>query len=301
MKSPFFSIIIPTYNRAHLIGKTVEAILRQTFSDFELIIVDDGSTDGTCKVIRNIKDRRLLYFSISNGERGRARNYGVSLATGEYINFFDSDDEFLVSLNLLYTYLNEQELPPVVYGGLEIENVGTGVVYAPKKPYKSFTKNLLFDNFLACGSVFLKREIAIKFPFEEDRRLSSAEDWELWLRIHSRYDFAELNTPVFKIIEHKGRSLSGISSSKVEQRDNLFANLVRSNPFFIKKYGVSATNLFIADRYTFIALSHAVAGDKGSSFHYLLKSLKLSRSVIKRKRFWAVAKKLLFNYNKELK
>ena len=74
--SPLFSIVIPTYNRAHLIGKTIESVLRQEFTDFEILIVDDGSKDNTEEVASTFTDKRIRYLKKQNAERGAARNYG---------------------------------------------------------------------------------------------------------------------------------------------------------------------------------------------------------------------------------
>ncbi|HLF46080.1 MAG TPA: glycosyltransferase family 2 protein, partial [Chitinophagaceae bacterium] len=93
----FFSVIIPTYNRAHLIKETIDSVLRQTHPHFEIIIVDDGSTDDTKQVIENHfgKDARVIYFYKQNEERGAARNFGLKQAKGDYAVFLDSDDLML--------------------------------------------------------------------------------------------------------------------------------------------------------------------------------------------------------------
>ena len=88
----FFSIVIPTYNRASLITRTVISLLEQEYQNFEVIIVDDGSTDDTEAVVKNIDTLKVSYHKIKNSERGCARNFGAKLAKGDYINFFDSDD-----------------------------------------------------------------------------------------------------------------------------------------------------------------------------------------------------------------
>src|SRR6187431_742724 len=90
----FFSVIIPTYNRAHFILEAVDSILAQNYSSFEAIIVDDGSTDNTRSVIENkyARDTRVRYFQKKNEERGAARNFGLKEAKGNYAVFFDSDD-----------------------------------------------------------------------------------------------------------------------------------------------------------------------------------------------------------------
>ena len=87
-----FSIIVPTYNRAHLISSTLDSILSQTYTDFELLIIDDGSTDNTEEVVQKYLSDKVLYFKKTNGERSAARNYGTSKARGEYLNWIDSDD-----------------------------------------------------------------------------------------------------------------------------------------------------------------------------------------------------------------
>ena len=93
---PYFSVIIPTYNRAHSIRKAVDSVLTQSFQDFEIIIVDDASTDHTKEVVAKINDNRIHYIlNSTNQERCVSRNIGVSKAKGEYICFLDSDDYHL--------------------------------------------------------------------------------------------------------------------------------------------------------------------------------------------------------------
>ena len=91
---PFFSVVIPTYNRAHLIKKTIESVRQQTFSNWELIVVDDGSTDNTKEVVLSIDDERIHYVYQNNAERGVARNNGFHHSKGRYICFLDSDDYY---------------------------------------------------------------------------------------------------------------------------------------------------------------------------------------------------------------
>ena len=86
------SIIIPTYNRANLIEKTIASVLGQSEKNFEVIVIDDGSTDNTEEVVSKYLSDQFRYIKIENGERGAARNHGTKLANGKYINWFDSDD-----------------------------------------------------------------------------------------------------------------------------------------------------------------------------------------------------------------
>ena len=86
-----FSIIIPTYNRAAFLPKAIESVLAQTYTDWELIVVDDGSTDNTREVVAQYNDERIIYIYQENAERSAARNNGISQAKGDFICFMDSD------------------------------------------------------------------------------------------------------------------------------------------------------------------------------------------------------------------
>jgi glycosyltransferase involved in cell wall biosynthesis len=99
----FFSIIIPVYNREKLIQRAIQSVLDQTYENWELIIIDDGSTDSTAQIIKGNNDNRIRYFFQKNAERSVARNNGILKANGEWICFLDSDDYFL-SNHLLSFY-----------------------------------------------------------------------------------------------------------------------------------------------------------------------------------------------------
>ena len=97
LQNIFFSIILPTYNRSKTIDKTIESVINQTYKHWELIIIDDGSTDNTKEIITNYKtnDKRIKYLYQQNKERSAARNNGIVNANGDYICFIDSDDYFM--------------------------------------------------------------------------------------------------------------------------------------------------------------------------------------------------------------
>ncbi len=94
MNSPYFSVIIPTYNRESFLFLATNSVLNQSFQDFELIIVDDGSTDNTKELLKSLKDPRIKIFYQDNKGVSSARNKGISESFGEFICFLDSDDQF---------------------------------------------------------------------------------------------------------------------------------------------------------------------------------------------------------------
>ena len=93
--SPQVSVVIPTYNRAHILGRAIDSVLQQTHRDLELIIVDDGSSDGTAALVRGIEDPRVRYVHQQNRGVSAARNRGIAEARAEWLAFLDSDDEWL--------------------------------------------------------------------------------------------------------------------------------------------------------------------------------------------------------------
>jgi hypothetical protein len=114
------------------------------------------------------------------------------------------------------------------------------------------------------------------------------------LRIHADHDFAEYAEKTFAIVQHKSRSLSTISAKRIEERDLYFIDLIRSQKQLKKKYG-RLLNIFISDRYTFVALVMTTNGRRRISSSYLIKSLSSSLAVMGRKRFWGVLKNIILN------
>lgn len=292
--SPFFTIVVPCYNRADIVLDTVHSILKQEYQNFELVLVDDGSKDNTREVVAAITDPRVRYFYKDNGERGAARNYGAQQARGKYINFFDSDDEMYPNhLRVVKEFLEANGEVEVVHTGYERLD-GQDRVISEMFEFKASTNEvLLHDNPLACNTVFVRRDIALANPFEEDRRLASAEDWELWVRLASKYTFYPIRQKTFCLREHDGRSLNTIAPEAVRQRDELFGELIRRNADFARRFP-NRTGQFVADRYTFISLTLALSKQhRAETVHYLWKAVQADPSVLLRRRFLASVKHLL--------
>ena len=281
--APYFTFVIPTHNRARIVVSTLRSILDQSFDNLEIIVVDDGSTDNTDEVVLGLGSSKVRYERINNSERGAARNHGKRLATGRYLNFFDSDDLLLPCLTELHDFLKVHGEPEVAFGNIEHSTEGT----------KGFDERLMYNNFLACGSVFLRNDVAKEFDFNEDRRLSSAEDWELWLRVNARHTFSHFPTPVLRQPNHPQRSLATISAANIETREQYFASIVLNNNELIKYYGRPAILRFVADRYTFIALAMCDQS-RTKAVKYWSRSLMTTPRVAGHRRFWAVLKKIIF-------
>lgn len=291
---PLFSIIIPTYNRSSILIKTVNAFLRQNFLDFEIIIVDDGSSDNTKEEVLKIEDPRLRYFYKENGERGAARNFGAMHSKGQYLNFFDSDDTpFDNHLSNASQFIESHNNPPIFHVGYTIVDVDGKIILTESKFNYDITKRLIKTNFLGCNSVFVKREIFIQNQFNENRILASSEDWEIWLRLSSRYPMLSCDTITYQMNNHADRSLHTISPYTILERDTLLIDLLMKDQPFVTKYK-RKINAFTADRYTFFALIFSLTKKhRVKTLDFLLKAIYIYPCVIFEKRFWATIKHIV--------
>jgi len=290
---PFFSIITPTYNRATFLKETIDTILQQTFEDYELIVVDDGSTDDTEQIAATLTSDKVKYYKKQNGERGAARNYGAAKATGKYLIFFDSDDVMYPDhLSVLFDFIRKNEQPEVVYNPYEILNKTTGNKTTLWETPDNLKQKLAIDNFLACNSVTIRNDIFQEVKFTEDRRLATAEDKELWLRVAAMRPFRFNPHIGFAMIEHENRSLNTIKPERIEERTLLFIENLKKDKLFLHSFGPLAGFIF-GFEYVLVALYFA-ATNKKKARHYLWLSVKESRDVLKTKRFWATFKNTLF-------
>jgi glycosyltransferase involved in cell wall biosynthesis len=208
----YFSVILPTYNRSGLITETIETVLQQTYPHFELIIVDDGSTDDTRKVVESqySEDTRVKYFIKQNEERGAARNFGLKHAHGDYAVFFDSDDwmkqDYLESLKFIIAKNPGIFLLAAKYN---YDNAGKEEVNpALQQLAEGWYDQKLFlkGNFLACNFCINIREHKIKY-FPEERELASMEDW-LFLLLNSENNKVFIRDKVCVTMrQHNNRSM----------------------------------------------------------------------------------------------
>ncbi len=191
------SVIIPTYNRASFVKEAIESVLNQDYSEFELIIIDDGSTDDTKEVIESFKGK-LKYFYQSHKGVSSARNAGLELAQGNFIAFLDSDDLWKKEkLKAQMEFIKSHPKIKVCY--TEEIWIRKGVRVNPKKKHKKYS-GWIFDKvvpicLLSLSSALFRREI-----FEEvglfDETLPVCEDYDLGLRIACKYPIHLIKEPL---------------------------------------------------------------------------------------------------------
>jgi glycosyltransferase involved in cell wall biosynthesis len=205
---PKVSVVIPAYNAMPYLPEAIETVLAQTFTDFEVVVVDDGSTDNTAAWLTQLSDSRVQVISQKNQGQATARNTGITHATGDYIAFLDADDlwkstllEQLVNcleshpqagLAYCWTALTNQQGHPT--GRLAISHAEGNV-----------WKQLIESDFLSCGSVLIRRAcFEVVGLFSPDIALS--EDWDMWIRIAAKFPFALVKQPLFLYRQHPASS-----------------------------------------------------------------------------------------------
>ena len=230
MEKALVSIIIPTYNREVLIVKALESVFNQTFQDFEVLIIDDASTDNTEKVIKEMGHPRVRYYKLDkNGGQCIARNFGAVHAKGKYLAFLDSDDEWLPEKLEKQVELMESgsDRLGAVYGFSYQKDVIRGET---KLSDSGYFRGDIHDEMLAgfcppTPSLFLVKKVAYEQVRGFDESLITFVDLDIWLRMSEEYDFDFVEEPVIIKYEQIG-----------DQYINNFDKRYRGYQLFIAKW-----------------------------------------------------------------
>lgn len=296
MPEILISIIIPTYNRANLLSQTLDSLISQEFKNIEILVIDDGSTDNTAEICLKYTaiHSQLKYYKISNRERGAARNYGASIATGMYINFFDSDDLAYPNHCSIASEIISEQNPEVFALSYDIKNE-LGTIIKSKVLKNDVSAFIASGNDLSCNGVFIRRDIALQNPFSENRALSASEDYELWLRLSSQFKFTCYPKISHAVVHHPAQSTLNFNPLPLIERKMLMLKLAFQDKNVLAKYG-SQRKVMKCSAYTYIALHIALTGNKKLlALNYLLKGLFTYPSAIFSKRFLAVIKHLIIS------
>lgn len=264
---PFFSIIIPTYNRAHMIGIAIQSVLDQTCDDWELVIVDDGSADDTKEIVESFDDPRIKYIYQKNQERSVARNRGIQEVKGEWICFLDSDDNYEPKRLESWKTLIENATTGLFYSELKLAN---GQVHFPEK-----NQDETVQEFLLRGHLFCQQIIAYKSVFEKhlfDQELTIGEDTELWIRISKDYPVEPFETGVYSILnEHDDRSVNlkknNAALKELKSLEKIFAHTD------LKQIGKSARKKVLSDTQFNAAKHYMLNNEKSEAKRWVRKSL----------------------------
>lgn len=293
-KQVFFSIVIPTYNREHLISKTLDSILKQSFTDFEILVVDDGSTDNTEMLITQQYSQTVQYYKKENAERAAARNFGTQHANGKYVLWFDSDDLMYPNhLELAYKYIQEKKLPEIIALSFHYLNLNNEIMKVEILPVE-LNKNLYKGNLLSCDAVFVRKDIALINSFNEDRALSASEDYELWLRLSSQYKIWSFHDITSAIVLHDERSMATMADAeKIIARFEKFLKYTSENTELMQYFGKNASYLIMKNN-LILAADLAVYKHKKEAKKYLKLAIQADKKVFLNRTFYATVKHLIF-------
>ena len=192
---PLISVVIPVYNGELTIEATIRSVLSQTFSDFELIVINDGSVDSTLDILTKVQDHRLKVFSYPNSGLSASRNRGIEHACGMYISFLDADDLWTSDkLEVQLSALQEYPDVAVVYSWTDfIDGRGSLLGYGIHHSVNGYVfPELLMFYFIGSGSNALIRKHVFDAIGYFDETLTSAEDLDMFLRLASRYQFLSI-------------------------------------------------------------------------------------------------------------
>jgi glycosyltransferase involved in cell wall biosynthesis len=210
---PAVSIVLPTYNRAPLLGRSLRSVLAQSFEEFEVIVVDDGSTDGTAEVVAGFVDPRVRYFKLArNAGAAAARNAGIGLARGKFLAFQDSDDEWVPSklAKQMAAFARGPESLGMVYSDMQsIRADGSEKYFAAPDVQRGRLIDPETWFYQVCNlgiqSAVIRREyLAEAGHFNEE--LPALEDLEMFIRLSRLCAFERLREPLVRYHDTEGLS-----------------------------------------------------------------------------------------------
>ncbi|WP_055443069.1 glycosyltransferase family 2 protein [Lacinutrix himadriensis] len=267
---PFFSIIIPLYNKEHFIVNTIQSALDQTFQDFEILIVNDGSTDGSLQSLSVLKDSRIQVHTIKNQGVSHARNYGIEKANADYIAFLDADDLWLNNHLAQLKKLTEDFPNCGLYANAYVKKIGeitleSDYIDIPKAwngIVKDYFKSSIFSCIAWTSAVMVPKKILEDCNgFDEKITFGAGEDTDLWIKIAIQHQVA-FNSNITAI--YNLHAENRISNSNTNLRNFLdleaYEEEAKSNPS-LKKY-------IDLNRFS-IALQYKLVGNKKQMDFYL--------------------------------
>jgi len=238
---PFFSVVIPTFNRLNVLSRSIDSVLNQTYGNFELIVVDNGSTDNTQQwLASNYQDCRIVYYyQNGSGSPASPRNKGISLAEGDWVCFLDSDDKWQEDkLQCVFDAIKNDKAVDVVCHNEYVyhetsDSLGKILKYGPASD-NMYKDMLLFGNRLSTSATSIRKEFLVdnNLKFDESDEFAIVEDYDLWLNL------ASCNAHFVFLSESLG--FYTVGESNMIANSNLFCtnlqNLLRTHVFSIQRF-----------------------------------------------------------------
>ena len=292
---PFFSIVIPVYNRSLFIKEAINSIQNQTFKDWECIVVDDGSTDDSAEIIKQLEkeDSRISYVYQKNAERSVARNNGIKNSKGDYICFLDSDDEFLPThLEGLYSEIQQKETPEAFFFTNYLLSQKGEIQKQHLPALKGDVLTYLFYNPIIPARVCIHHSILKEDLFDEE--IVIVEDLLLWIRIALKHPVfhIEQSTVVYNI--HDDNSVN-IQNNAATKRLNGLKVLNKKYPKIMEVIPSKIWDDIFGDTHFNVMKYYIYKKENRLAFKHLFLSIRFQKLNIHFKHKMYVLVKLLFN------
>ena len=224
--STLFTIVVPTFDREHHIGRCLGSIARQSCKDYDVVVVDNKSTDRTVEIALAFSDRIKIDVLVndSNRERSYSRNRGAAHAAGRFLVFLDSDDELRAdSLERAAAFIEADSERRFFFQKLTIVDESGATVYEPTVSRRhSMCRTLAEGNPLSCSGVFVERPLFLDHRFDETPALVGSEDWHCWIRIATEHEPVVCPGGGALLLNHFSRTISSDTWQEAEER---FAHL----------------------------------------------------------------------------
>ncbi len=276
---PFFSVVIPLYNKQNDVKNTLLSVIEQTFPDFEIIVINDGSTDESENEVLTITDKRLVYIKTENKGVSMARNLGIEKAQGNYIAFLDADDYWYPNhLEILKELIVDYPEAGIVAANYEFKHPN-GFVESPSFPelpenYKGILDNpfkySLRNRIIISINNAVKKE-SFNSVGKFDNSLTTGEDTDMWIRLALNYPVA-FNKQVTSsyLLGASNRASLKININTLSRLDK-YNEEEQANPF-LKKF----LDIYRAQ----YAMKYKLTGDK-ENFNYYYNSINLQNQTFK--------------------
>ncbi len=236
-KGPLVSVVMPTYNQAMFVGEAIESVLNQTYNNYELIIIDNYSDDGTEEIVNSYayQDKRIIYKKFSNkGIIATSRNIAIKMSRGYYIAFLDSDDLWFADKlkKVIEFYMMYPEIDLICNDEYFVQGDDKSIIKRARYgPYRKYRDLLFKGNSLSTSAVTVKKsKLLAAGMFSEDKRFVTAEDYELWLRLSKSCNIAYLHEVLGNWRVHEV-SNSGSVDRHTESVSNVINHHFRQWPY----------------------------------------------------------------------
>ncbi len=276
MTAPLISVVIPTYNRAHRLRRALAGVQRQTCANLEIIVVDDGSTDGTAALLQGFPERRLRYVRHDENRGGSAaRNTGIAQARGSYVAFLDSDDEWMHEKleRQLAVFRRHPEIAAVSTADVVCRDGRAAEIRFTDPPEGPLLPTLL-RRYIGVTSSLMVKKSCLEAVGGFDEQLVRCQDWDLCIRLAERYSMVHLPDVLVRIHNHADEaSITSTPETMAGYR------------LFLQKHGrriAAQGSAAVAEHHLRLARAYARYGDMRRARRYFVRVMSVHRPWIPR-------------------